>query len=627
MIKTSSKTLLLAGVVAAASLQGGTPAAAQYLFDQLFGGGNRRPPIAEVPPAVPAAPPVAPRVTGPQYYTYKVDPLVRIDFSRLAVAQSDPGITNSVTLPADAATMPMRISASEDRPSASFDLGLASLADYELRAEKQIAEALLAHYGEARDFIWITDGRPNERAHAVLDVLRGAAAQGLDPADYSVALPDGADAQAGASRFEMALSARVLRYVRDAQQGRVNPNRISGYHDFAEKPLDWGKVLADLGSTPEPAAFLLGWHPANSAFAALRAELAALRESAENDIVIDPRTLIRPGGANPEFAKILQVLLRDMGEPYQIEFGDLIERHSGSEVYSTELVPAIKAAQKALGLADDGVIGPRTVAVLVGDSKAGRIDKVVVAMEQLRWLPSEFASRHVFINVPFFTADYVEDGERKLSMRTVVGTRSTQTFFFQDEISYVEFNPYWGIPRSILVNKYLPKLYGNPGYLDQIGYEVTDRRGQRIPSSAVDWTRYGANPPYDVRQPPGPKNSLGAMKIMFPNEHAIYMHDTPERHLFSRESRAYSNGCVRLEDPRAMAAAVLGWDRAQVDGRIAGGKNNKADLATKVPVYVAYFTAWPDREGQVSYVPDVYDRDSHVLTAMGKVKDARAPAS
>jgi murein L,D-transpeptidase YcbB/YkuD len=628
MTRLYSYPSLLAAAILSVSLPLSTPAAAQrYLFDHLFGGGRQPAPGPEQPsyPAPPAPPPAAaPKVTGPQYYTYKVDPLVRVDFSRLskpASAGADPQITNSVTTLAnqpDAETMPAS-------GAGAFDESLDALAGYELLAEKQIAGALLAYYAKAHDFIWLADGHPNAGAEAVMAVLGDAAAEGLDPADYAVAMPQSGSKEE-AARFEMALSARILRYVRDAQQGRVNPNRISGYHDFAEKPLAWVDVLENIKAAPDAAAYLEGWHPRNPAYGALKAELASLRASAENEIVIDPKTVVKPGETNPEFGKILQAIQRDMVEAYRIEFGALIEQYAGTDVYVPELVPAIKAMQKLRGLTADGVIGPRTVAALVGDSKAAKIDKVRVAMEQLRWLPSQFAPRHVFINVPAFRANYVEDGEDKLSMRTVVGTRATQTFFFQDEIEYVEFNPYWGIPRSILVNKYLPKLYQDPGYLDAIGYEVTDGRGQRIPSAAIDWPRYGANPPFDVRQPPGPKNSLGAMKIMFPNEHAIYMHDTPEKHLFERESRALSNGCVRLQDPRAMAAAVLGWDRAQVDARIAGGQNNRADLSQKIPVYVTYFTAWPNKAGGVDYMPDVYDRDPHVLAAMEKIGAVRSPA-
>ncbi len=243
-------------------------------------------------------------------------------------------------------------------------------------------------------------------------------------------------------------------------------------------------------------------------------------------------------------------------------------------------------------------------------------------MEQLRWLPSDLSDRYVFINTPAFEATYVEDGTEKLSMRTVVGGLGTQTYFFQDEIDYVEFHPYWGVPRSILVNKYLPKLYSDPSYLDRNGFEVVNSRGQTVASSSVNWAQYGASIPFDVRQKPGSGNALGEMKIMFPNAHAIYMHDTPEKHLFDRENRALSNGCVRLADPRAMAAAVLGWERSDVETRLQR-PHSRENLSTKVPVYVAYFTAWPNQAGEVEYFNDVYSRDEKTRTAIDKVDALR----
>jgi len=208
----------------------------------------------------------------------------------------------------------------------------------------------------------------------------------------------------------------------------------------------------------------------------------------------------------------------------------------------------------------------------------------------------------------------------------VVGKPANQTNFFHDEIEYVEYNPYWGIPRSILVNEMLPKLRSNPGYFDRLGYEVTNVRGRRISSSSVDWYNVGSNFPYNVRQPPGRKNALGELKIMFPNKHSIYMHDTPAKSLFKRDKRAFSHGCVRLADPRAMAAAVLGSTVDQVSASLADGRNKQKRLARKIPVYVAYFTAWPAADGTMKYYGDVYGRDKALGKAFAAERAARARA-
>ena len=257
-------------------------------------------------------------------------------------------------------------------------------------------------------------------------------------------------------------------------------------------------------------------------------------------------------------------------------------------------------------------------------SVQAKIDKVELAMERLRWLPRDLGSRHVFINQPAYTATYMNAGRAQLSMRAIVGKKSNQTSFFMDRIETVEYNPYWGVPRSIIVNEMLPELLNDPSYLDRLGYEVTTASGELVSSAWVDWYSVGANEaPINVRQPPGPKNALGELKILFPNKHAIYMHDTPARNLFNRSSRALSHGCVRLQKPREMAAAVLGKSESYIASRIARGENESEPVTANIPVYVAYFTAWPDSEGTVRYYGDIYDRDMYLSRAIKSTDAAR----
>jgi len=594
--------------------------AERYLFDILFG--NRAPrqqavqPQAEQPrrpsAAVPRAP--APKISAPRAYNFEPDPLAKVDFAALSATLADK---------------------EGEAGSTSFVKALAGLSGFELQTEKKIAAAIVAYYSEHPGFIWVDQNGPNQRADEVLGVLGNAADFGLIETDYVVNVPVSASASSGnpdermkaLMRFEMALSAQALRYARDAKLGRLNPNKLSGYHDFPTKRFDEATVLDVLAGTSRPAAYLESMHPQNEAYAALRRELKTLEAEAEQEIVVAPDTFVRPGSSDPEFAKILLIIDRDADEAFRTEHGAVLTAHLGSDTYAPELVPVIKAAQERHDLKPDGIVGARTVSALAGESKAARIDKVLFAMERLRWLPSYFGSTRVMINVPSFTASYIEDGKEKLSMRAVVGRPSNQTSFFYDEIEYVEFNPYWGVPRSIIVNEMLPKLRRDPGYLDRAGYEVFDSRGRRISSSAVSWNAYGANVPFGVRQPPGARNALGELKIMFPNKHDIYMHDTPEKSLFSRDSRAFSHGCVRLQDPRAMAAAVLGSSVDDVAAAIGKGRNMRRDVPEKIPVYVAYFTAWPEASGTVSYHSDIYGRDADLKKALAKVEELRAPGS
>lgn len=547
-------------------------------------------------------------ISAPSYYSYKPDALVTIDFSSLA-------------------PLARTVSLEPNLDPGAFREAVAALEGFELVAEAEIGKAVAAHYAANPAFIWVSGSSANSRATEALRVLAAAGDYGLDPADYVVAAPSAGFALEDTRgrwgeliHFEMALSARVLRYVRDASAGRIDPNRMSGYYDFPKKPFDAEAVLRELAGGFATRAYLEARHPQNPEYKALKAELAVLQASTENDIVVDPKLLLKPGQTSPELPKLLTLIARGL------EAGDidhaLLSRLGSSDVYVDALVPVVKAAQEKAGLKPDGVIGPRTVAALAGTSKAERIQKVTAALEALRWHPSDLGSPRVFINQPAFTASYIENGAEVLKMRAVVGKTSNQTSFFYDEIEQVDYNPYWGVPQSIIVNEMLPRLRRDPGYLDRAGYEVTDAKGRRIPSSAVDWWQYGSKVPFGIRQAPSEANALGELKILFPNKHAIYMHDTPAKDLFDRDSRAFSHGCVRLHDPRGMAAAVLGTDLDHIAAKIAEGHSSEK-VTRKIPVYVAYFTAWPDASGKVEYFADVYERDARLKDAIDKTEAVR----
>ncbi|MGD9915711.1 MAG: murein L,D-transpeptidase [Rhizobiaceae bacterium] len=593
------------------------PASAQGFFESLFGGGVKKRNTTDFPeaPAKPK-PKAAVKVSGPSYYDYKPEALVRTDFSAITALGQQAGVEPVLT-------------GSEFREATS------GLNGYELLAEKAVAKALSDYYSTHPDFIWVSGLVPNERAREALRTLGDAESQGLIPAEYAVTVPQATPPANGDMRarldelvrFEMALSAKVLRYVNDAQGGRIDPNKLSGYHDFPPKPVDMVAALTDLAGSQDVRDYMESRHPQNEDYRKLRVELEALRASEENAVVIDAKLLLRPGDSSPELPKVIKVISADMDDDFGGQFGEVLYRLQNSETYSQELVPAIKAAQERAGLKPDGVVGPRTVSAIAGVSKADRIAKVKIALEQLRWMPSDLGATRVFINQPAYVATYIENNEVKLETRTVIGKPSNQTSFFYDEIEQVDYNPYWGVPRSILVNEMLPRLLGDPGYLDRAGYEVTNAKGQRIPSASIDWGAYGSKIPYDVRQTPSEANALGELKILFPNKHAIYMHDTPAKDLFSRDMRAYSHGCIRLQDPRGMAAAVLGKSVDYVAEKLKQGHSSE-QVTRKIPVYVAYFTAWPNlKTGKVEYFSDVYDRDGRLLKAIEKTDVMRTPAS
>ncbi|WP_367714564.1 L,D-transpeptidase family protein [Nitratireductor sp. GISD-1A_MAKvit] len=618
--------MLSAAVAMIVGATGTANAQADNLFDMLFGGGIRKKERVATPPPAASKPvtrkPVkrraAPKISAPSYYNYSPARLTRVAFAQIKPPKREDAFSPALE-------------------GVSFREALPSLEEVELYAENDIADAVVEFYSRNPDFIWVTGYQVNDRARSVLRELAEAGRHGLNEADYTVGVPGPdfsydriAERQAELIRFEMTLTARALRYARDAFAGRVDPNKLSGYHDFPKKPMNLQQSVAFMANMDEPALYLKGLHPQNDMYRQLRAELEALRGSVEREIVVDPKTFVRPGGASPEFAKLLKIIERDAEETFLAQHGTTLTEHAGSEVYSSALVPVIEAVQRKHDLTPDGIVGPRTVAAIAGVSKADRIEKVVYSLERLRWHPSDLGDTRVVINAASFNVDFFDRGEHRISMRTVVGRNANQTSFFYDELETVEFNPYWGVPRSIIVNEMLPKLWRDPSYLDRNGYEVINSKGRRISSSAVNWGQYGRNVPYSVRQKPGPRNALGELKILFPNRHAIYMHDTPSKSLFQRDTRAFSHGCVRLADPRAMAAAVLDISVEQVAGLIEKGDRSRPTrrkVERRIPVYVGYFTAWPEVDGEVAFHGDIYGRDQRLKTALEKTADLRSPSS
>ena len=503
--------------------------------------------------------------------------------------------------------------------------------DLALRAEEYLAKAVSEFYKTNQKYHWIDEnGDWTDRALMVREVLGSAETYGLRSSDYKVdteAFPvDASDEELSRLRInrEVSMTTAVLRYVMDAKFGTINANRLSGYHDF---PVHYGKssdVLDEIMNSSILLHTLQSAHPSNEKFQALKRELADLQNVQDDIIELNPKTFLKPGRSHPELPNIVAAINKRASASLRDEFSETFDWYYGEVRYTKDLVKLVKAYQKEAGLGPDGIIGPNTISKLAGLPSENKIMKIKLAMERLRWHPHDLGQRHVFINQPEYRARYIEDGKENLSMRVVVGKKSNQTNFFYDEIEKVVYNPYWGVPRSIIVNEFLPKSLGNPGYLDQRGYEIQRYNGKRISSSSIDWYNVGANPNFSVRQKPGPKNALGKVKILFPNKHAIYMHDTPAKSLFKRENRAFSHGCVRLHDPQAMAAAVLGTSKSYINSRIKPGKNQTEHLSVKVPVYVSYFTAWPQENGEIKYFRDMYGRDAHLMKAFKATEKARA---
>ncbi len=637
MTKYRSVGALALGLMCSVAFLGAQPASAGTLFDflrsnKLAQSPGRQAqqqalpgvamPMATSPAqeamAAPSEPKPLPKVTGPTYYTYKADGLRLVSTARFA----DPVVTGAVT------AEPSEVGLA---PSPSDGLGQRrTMSEARVMAPDDIAKALETYYGDGAPLLWVAGEQVTDKARAAIDVLNAAADVGLDPRDYAVSLPtepaDPADAEGrarGLMQFELDLSARMLAYVQDTVRGRVDPNRISGYHDFKRKTVNLAGVMKVASASPDIAAYLNSRSPSSPQFAALKAELAKLRaEQGEGaqPISITLTGAIKPGGTSDQLPNIVAAIARSGSADLKAAHATTLATATAAQDYTPEIVDLVEAFQKERGLKPDGVIGQATVRALIGHSDGAKQQKLIVAMEQARWLPNDLGSRYVFINQPAFMVYYHNNNREELSMRTVVGSKAHQTFFFEDEIQTVEFNPFWGVPQSIIINEMLPKLRADPGYLDRMGYEVAVN-GQAVSSSSVNW--YGSTNAISVRQPPSGDNALGELKILFPNSHAIYMHDTPQKSFFKKDMRALSHGCVRLSDPRAMAAAVLGTSVDDVAKQIAAGKNKAVAVPQKIPVYVAYFTAWPNKNDKVEYFDDVYGRDDYVVKAFEATTRAR----
>ena len=495
-----------------------------------------------------------------------------------------------------------------------------------LRVLPAAREALLGQY-RARGFrpVWIEGGKLSPRGKAVLALLAAADMEGLDTPAYlpsglsafDAPLPEG-DAAAMA-RLDIDLLGAALRYARDASGGLFDPGRLSRYHDVTPEAVLAEQAAKVLVWSPYAADYLRGLHPQHPAYAAMKQALADLRHGDGEKAFTPIRDgkIVKRGGSDERLPAVRERLVQ-LGYPEA-------EAKPGASVLLMDEVLAeqLRRFQAASGIWVSAALGPQTIRALNADRTVREQALLLNNMERLRWLPKSLGNRHIFVNQPAFEAQVMESGRAVWSTRVIVGKPHTQTSVFHDEMELVVFNPSWGIPQSIIVTKYLPKLRRDPGYLDRMGYQVVNQSGKVVSSRKVRWAGYGSKVPFGVHQPPGKNNALGEVKFMFPNTHDIYMHDTPDRELFEEEVRAFSHGCVRVENPREFASVLLGWTSQEVDSHIATPKTETIRLKETIPVHLTYFTAWPDETGRIEFFDDIYGRDRAMTEARGNVAMAQ----
>lgn len=480
--------------------------------------------------------------------------------------------------------------------------------------------------------LWVTEEGLNERATRTLDLMSRAEEDGLEERDYRPAdvdaFADDPAALAGnvmaLSRLELSMTAKVVHYAQDIHSGRVVPNKHSSYYDLTPPSLDVGAFLTGLAAAAQPASTLAGLAPSIPAYAAMKTALAELRAKlkSERKEQLAPGAKVKVGQSDARVPMVRDRLI-ELG---LMKAAVVVEKASDDEpeasdptILDRKTAAALKELQLRRNIRQTGQINDPTIEALNSDSIESQIDKLVLNMERARWLPRSFGPRYVFVNQAAFELKVVEDDATRWQTKVVVGKPDSQTPVFNDEMETVVLNPYWGVPKSILYYEMLPYLASDPYYLDRKGFEVINSRGRKVSSGSVNWWSYGQNIPYDVRQKPGKTNALGSIKFLFPNSHDIYMHDTPAKSLFAKSVRAFSHGCVRVENPQEFATYVMGWDKDRVAAAIGKGENREISLPAHIPVYLNYFTAWPDDGGRVVYYDDVYGRDKRLTDALNSV--------
>ncbi len=475
---------------------------------------------------------------------------------------------------------------------------------------------------EQRDF------RPAwTRASARQDMFRAiddAYLDGLDPDDYHraklLALQEeivsgdaGAEARAD---FDMLLTDALVRLGYHILFGKVDPERLDPNWNLAGElgHLDPVGVIQEAIDSGRLYDVVDSYKPQDPFYVQLREALATYRVQAAKG-GWEPVPEIRRLELDSVDTRV-PALRRRLAVT-----GDLPEDASpSSEAFDEDVEEAVRRFQRRHGLIDDGIVGRNTVAAM-NVTAAERVDQIRVNLERSRWILRELEDDFVLVNIAGFQVYVVQDREPLWSSRVVVGTTYHKSPVFKADMKYLVFNPTWTVPPGIIRNEILPRLKQDPGYLAANHMTLLDRAGVVVDPSTVDFSRYtGSNFPYVVRQEPGPWNALGEVKFIFPNEHFVFLHDTPSRSLFGREVRAFSHGCIRVENPLDLAAVLLrdkeGWDDARIDATLASDEITTVYLDDPLPVLILYWTAWVSPEGQLTFYSDVYDRDGDVLAGL-----------
>jgi L,D-transpeptidase YcbB len=477
------------------------------------------------------------------------------------------------------------------------------------------ASTALPCFYERRGFApaWSDGQGPRRDLDDLLAAIEGTAGDGLNPDDYLLPelrrraeaarrAPDAAQL----AELDLLLTHAFLTLGAHLRNGRVNPSTV--YRDcvYESTEADLPGLLQtglDERRVQEVLEDLAPSHPIYQGLKLARGFYRGIVARGGWPVVPDG-PFLKSDVRDPR-VEALRARMEASG------FAD--EAPEGRDLYDAPLQTAVIAFQERNGLEADGVVGKGTLEVLNVPAE-DRLRQIEVNLERWRWMPRALGERYIVVNTAAFVLDVVEDGRTVLPMRVVVGKPATKTPMFSGMMTYLVLAPYWNVPSGIAQNEILPKVERDPGYLSRNGYEMTTGAGGRV----------------SIRQKPGAKNALGRIKFMFPNSFNVYLHDTPSRSLFGRAARAFSHGCIRVEQPVELAEYLLrdnpDWDREKILAAIDQGRERAVILKEPIPVHLVYWTVWVDDAGVVQFREDLYGRDAELAKALGLTPAAGSPA-
>ena len=414
--------------------------------------------------------------------------------------------------------------------------------------------------------------------------------------------------------LEILLSYSLSKLFNHLNSGKVDQKTLKSEWDIDKG--DAGsryKQLSKALESPNLYQFIETQKPQLSYYKSLKKALGKYEEYKKNGgwVKVPEGSTLNPGTYDRRVLKLRDRLLTT---------GHLLSSDNFETVqFDEQLEQAVKKFQLHHNLNPDGVVGPNTLGELNVDVDK-RINQIKVNLERARWVLNNTQDKFVIVNIAGFKAYYAADGEILWSSRIQVGKPYRKTPVFKSEIKHLVFNPSWSVPPGIFRKDMLPIVKRNPGYLTARGFNVYDYNGKKVSPTAINWAQYSRNVPYSIRQKPGSRNALGRVKFIFPNDHFVYLHDTPNRSLFNKDIKTFSSGCIRVEKPFELAELLLNdnekWDQQNIKKVINKRKTRTVFLDEPVPIMILYWTASADKDGNVYFMKDIYGRDKAILNLL-----------